>query len=915
MSTSLKVLDWALVCSRLEELADVQRLPDGQALWRAGQEDSLRWIAMQLRTQPGVLVADEVGLGKTRLAVALAVCVAATGGRVAVLIPPGLAFQWKDEELPSLLRQLGLLQPVWLRDRREQPRTRFLRTYADLFAGEGSYPLTEAGTILFISHGFGLPTGNVRRAELWALPYLAKAAAGLSAWGAGQLATTERQQKAACHAATNCSAQVRVELAGLAGGRPSSKVVKDPAAAMLFEHLIGTLIGDIDLMVVDEAHKARAGADITAGQQRVHSRLASRLTRLIDHILLRPGSDATAMKRMALTATPMELDADQWRSIFSRLGIAATEVKRLGEVVAAFQKAVQGLRSGSAEELERLTMTAAAYQAALSPIVTRRLWRDHPVVQRYTEAIGATRTAHPHRAYIACALTLDQLGDAERQRLGLAEALAAAARGTAAAHDAKTAGMRFSQAMPPMPEAPQDTTGEARPTKPRRNARKTAAPVDAQVHRAREARAQRQAYWTRAIAAAEVAQLGPAAKDSQWALQWHPRVRHAIDLIESLAEQGDKVLVFAEFLASLHALDRALNIRHYLRHMQQNKPIPLPQGVRASDPDVQRWLQDPAFGLAGTTLEAFEARAAAFSRSYERERAHLRESCQRVLVEDRVDAVLSPKQSQVLTTWLVQQLCTAELLWRQDDGPAIREEVRRRLDSLLDSDPPVSAERLLDEVDKESADAAQPPPAAANPQDDEVTQADALAWPAIVEQLKDDLQHSEATGDYMFRMSPFSQLLIGGTKTATRRARQGAFNHAQLHPRVLLGQSDVMSEGLNLHRACRHVVLFHLDWNPGRIEQQIGRVDRQDSAWMRLCDEALAKGEIPPQLQVHTLSVQGTYDDLRTQVVETRARQLRAQLFGEIVPAEILAQLPPYAQVAIAAISVDFRPLSGRAAP
>lgn len=902
-------LDWELVCRRLEELAGINDLPSGEALWRAGQEHSLRWIARQLRTQSGVLVADEVGLGKTRLAVALAVCVAASGGRVAVLIPPGLAYQWKDEELPLLLRHLDLLQPAWLKHRQQQPTTRFLRTYADLFAGDGTYPLAQPGTILFISHGFGLPAvGKVSRDELWALPYLAKAAAGLSAWGSSKLATSDkqsgqRQRAAARYAAESCHSKVRKDLSRLIHGRPSPTIFKDREVSTLFEHLIGTLIGDIDLMVIDEAHKARAGADVTAVEQSKQTRLASRLTKLVDHILLRPGCIAATMKRMALTATPMELGAQQWGSMFSRLGIEFNEVQRLNNVVMSFEQAVQGLRSGSVEELQRLATCASAYQAALRPIVTRRLWRDHPTVQRYAQTIGQARSAHPHRKYRVHPLTLVQLSEAERQRLALAEALAAAARGSNASHDAKTAGMRFSQALPPMPEAAQDPFDEVRSVaslRPGRKPKVAPAPSgfgQAQALKADEGRRQRRAFWTKTIAEADAAQLGHVASDARWALQWHPRVRSAIDLVESLTGNGDKVLLFAEFLASLHALDRALNIRHYLRHMQQDQPIPLPQGVRSSDPDLRRWLQDPTFGLADITSAEFQARAEAFSKSYERDRSHLRESCQRVLSEDGIDWFLSAKQSSVLTTWLVQQLCTAELLWQQDDNVAIAREVRLRLASLRDPDPPPPAACLeTDDIEK------------AGLADVEEPQARAMAWPAIVEQLKDELQRGEGTNEYVFRMSPFSQLMTGNTKTATRRARQGAFNHAQLNPRVLLGQADVMSEGLNLHRACRKVVLFHLDWNPGRIEQQIGRIDRQDSEWMRLCDDALAKGDTPLPLEVYTVSVQGTYDDMRTQVVEARRRQLRAQLFGEIVPVEILEKLPLDAQAAIALIDIDFRP-------
>ena len=157
-------------------------------------------------------------------------------------------------------------------------------------------------------------------------------------------------------------------------------------------------------------------------------------------------------------------------------------------------------------------------------------------------------------------------------------------------------------------------------------------------------------------------------------------------------------------------------------------------------------------------------------------------------------------------------------------------------------------------------------------------------------------------------MSPYAQLLIGDTKPAPRRARQGAFNNKDLNPRVLIGQSDVMSEGLNLHRACRNVVLFHLDWNPGRIEQQIGRVDRQDSAWMADCKVALDSGETPPTIDIHTIAIEGTYDEMRTAVVGERAKALRAQLFGEIISTDQLALLSPEVQTEIGKIDINFRP-------
>src|SRR4051794_34658416 len=45
-------------------------------------------------------------------------------------------------------------------------------------------------------------------------------------------------------------------------------------------------------------------------------------------------------------------------------------------------------------------------------------------------------------------------------------------------------------------------------------------------------------------------------------------------------------------------------------------------------------------------------------------------------------------------------------------------------------------------------------------------------------------------------------------------------------PGVVLLATDAAAEGLNLHHRCRTVVNLELPWNPSRLEQRIGRVDR-----------------------------------------------------------------------------------------
>ncbi|NJR72346.1 MAG: DEAD/DEAH box helicase [Gammaproteobacteria bacterium] len=83
-----------------------------------GQAASLRALAKRLPNN-GVIIADEVGMGKTRIAAFVAKAVTDAGGRVAILVPPGLGYQWRDElrvvdvKSPPILRSLWQYLQVW----------------------------------------------------------------------------------------------------------------------------------------------------------------------------------------------------------------------------------------------------------------------------------------------------------------------------------------------------------------------------------------------------------------------------------------------------------------------------------------------------------------------------------------------------------------------------------------------------------------------------------------------------------------------------------------------------------------------------------------------------------------------------------------------------------------------------------
>ena len=66
-------------------------------------------------------------------------------------------------------------------------------------------------------------------------------------------------------------------------------------------------------------------------------------------------------------------------------------------------------------------------------------------------------------------------------------------------------------------------------------------------------------------------------------------------------------------------------------------------------------------------------------------------------------------------------------------------------------------------------------------------------------------------------------VMHGGLGRGERRAALEQFTGGR--QRLLL-TTDAASEGLNLHQTCRTVINLELPWNPVRLEQRIGRVDR-----------------------------------------------------------------------------------------
>lgn len=110
-----------------------------------------------------------------------------------------------------------------------------------------------------------------------------------------------------------------------------------------------------------------------------------------------------------------------------------------------------------------------------------------------------------------------------------------------------------------------------------------------------------------------------------------------------------------------------------------------------------------------------------------------------------------------------------------------------------------------------------------------------------IERFKDDerlivFTEYKSTLDYLMMRfgdlgleSPIVEDLYGGASAARREQIKEAFNDPDSPIRILVA-TDVASEGLNLQHSCRYVIHQDIPWNPMRLDQRNGRLDRYGQA-------------------------------------------------------------------------------------
>lgn len=861
---------WDAVADCLRRQADAPQISERL---NPGQRASVHAIAERI-VKKGVVIADEVGMGKTRIAVEVARCVMECGGRAAFLVPPGLGYQWQAElreggvnDVPPVLRSLWQYLKAWDDD------------------AVNKQPWFEEPAVM-VSHAFtNWHMGENTPSHRWALlpeiyAHWRKATHGQFPHYYHDNKTLEdiRPFNAANQIVSvvpgNRKHPVRRildQLLEIQWPRPLLDAAEYSLGCELrpwLERGIGCGLGVFDLVVIDEAHKSRSAE--------------SCLSRLLENVIV----SADEARRLALTATPVELDVRQWKDILRRIGLDDSTLESVQHAIEEYAQSVKLVRQTPSNPESRAAYKTAArsFEDALSPYLIRRDKREDPHVQKFREYSQLPFHEYRTEKEIHVETNDPDLPMEWRDAICAAESLSMVKH----LSDDSTSkllrltmgsGHGIAKMLDLIHHREEDDGKQSKQDEADANGKS-----NADVEPTADTKRQKRGDWWLNV-------IGKAFAQGKQSLYTHPAILKAVDEIEKETARGEKVLVFGRFTRPLRAMVDLLNAREMLRRIQNEEPWPQTKvhGDENVDDDNSQWPAVRAahrqMGLA-IPLETLDD---TLRTRYEKERRRQEQFREHLIARIEAGWETHDPHSRIKSIFNSFKNSVAASTESDEEEKRPLVLVAKALMELMDNtaeDVPPSEYtdafcELIEAVsDRDDMD-----------DDEEMDDNEAIEkWDIIQSRLADEYNRNRPQGS-------FARLMNGGTRQESRRMIQLAFNRPHSFPRVLVAQSIVGREGLNLHKACRIVILLHAEWNPAVVEQQIGRVDRVKSHWCCKLDEAIDKGERgeqPPRIEVRPVIFRGTYDEHNWQVLRTRWDDLRAQLHGIVIPPSARINEPEY---------------------
>lgn len=858
----------------------------------------------------GKVIADEVGTGKTRIASVVALAVSQEKGRVVIVVPRGLIHQWKNElKIVAGANELDVIP---------------LENYLSIF----DHPELIAGPkkpqIIILSHTFRFPivreTSPAHRFHL--APLVAGALANLDKRhfsggrpSCGAYFNQVRGQSNQIKFAEFLAEKVRnltdanfkkYLIDGLVGipfiqrdGRiqPLPKdFVGDALGRELSEKLIGMIIGKVDLLIVDEAHKSRVLVTSEAEARSEERGYKKVLERILTEILMHQKDE----RILTLTATPVEMGSHQWQSILCRTGIDKFKDADALKPVQGFAEALRRASRGPDESqvLEDLLKSAGIFEKALKPYVIRRRTSDLAHMRIFLRAANPEHKVHPHRNTKPVLIPFSGLTEKWKRIITACEGLAQASKGLPFSGRQKQVYIRiasgdlssdllFDELYEDMnlPKGEEFVPPSMDDETPQEKAQKA-----------------RVEFWLSQLRAEM-----RSSSEAELELYDHPRLRATADEIDKWVVQKEKVLVFGVSLQPLRRLRNLVNARHILRCLDRGQP------VSKSTLPRQQNIRNLGYKLLSLELRNAQASGHIFNgklkvlsaanpncesvlkkifeksnNEYETQRNRLRS-----ITEKSISAI-APELVQALRPGSLDSLLSY-----------VRASVVERAIFLEGSTYSQGREELLKEVIEDLMSILKSSDHGADSAGED--QLD----PEELEQIRhrDREQLLEIINEGQ-QLGTFCKLMDGSTQWPTRRHIQAGFMRETGFPTVLLAQSQVGREGLNLHTSCRVVIQFHPEWNPGVLEQQIGRVDRHNSKWSKLAIEWIAsdRSTPAPAIEVRQIVFAGTYDEHQWRTLYERRNEFDASLFSALMPAEALAAVPLFYRERLRKEAPNFSP-------